>query len=174
MNFDWEVLQTALKNANGDTLAVIDSEALTPITDTLIKKYSVQPDRNHIIAAIVTRHFLHIIDDATIKNALTASGVYEPQQTVFIYDLKESLAKFSNTTSAAPALNTPDITSDIAEAEAALARVSPVRTMARDMNDLASQAPHEPTAYQSTQPSSLRPAANGGTPPTSPSWGSQN
>lgn len=68
----------------------------------------------------------------------------------------------------------PTLSTDIAEAEAALARVSPVRTMARDMNDLASQAPHEPTVYQSTQPSSLRPAASGGTPPTSPSWGSQN
>ena len=41
---------------------------------------------------------------------------------------------------------------EIAETEAALAQTIPVRTMARDMHDLESQAPAEAPVYRSEQP----------------------
>lgn len=62
-----------------------------------------------------------------------------------------------------------DITHDIAETEAALARVAPVRTMARDMHDLESQAPAEAPVYRSEQPA----RGVGTPPPPAPRWGSE-
>jgi hypothetical protein len=51
------------------------------------------------------------------------------------------------------ALSRSDISHEIAETEAALAQTIPVRTMARDMHDLESQAPAEAPVYRSEQPS---------------------
>jgi len=62
-----------------------------------------------------------------------------------------------------------DISHDIAETEAALARVAPVRTMARDMHDLESQAPAEAPAYRSEQPTRTQTNPPG----TAPRWDSE-
>lgn len=70
-------------------------------------------------------------------------------------------------TSARPAAVPQPLHEEIVEAEAALANVAAVRTMARDMHDLKSQAPAEAPAYRSEQPSRTTP-----TPPT-PRWDSE-
>jgi hypothetical protein len=53
----------------------------------------------------------------------------------------------------APLHQTQPLHQEIAETEAALAQTIPVRTMARDMHDLESQAPAEAPVYRSEQPS---------------------
>ncbi len=56
-----------------------------------------------------------------------------------------------------PVATTTVMENDIAEAEEALARIAPSRTMARDMEDLQSQEHHDASVHVSEQPTLLRP-----------------
>jgi hypothetical protein len=100
-----------------------------------------------------------------LKSAL---GVDDVKAIRLTADLLDFLAPL-NGEEAKTTHEVPTIANEIAQTEAALAHVSSVRTMARDMEDLKSQAPHEALAYQSSQ-DSLRPSTQK---PSDNRWGNE-
>lgn len=98
----------------------------------------------------------------------TSLGVDDVKAIRLTADLLDFLAPLND--GVIPATNEePTIDADIAATEAALAHTSSVRTMARDMEDLKSQAPYEPPAYKSNQ-DTLRP---GSSKASDARWGSE-
>lgn len=88
----------------------------------------------------------------------TALGIDDTRAIRLTADLLDFLEPLNHQSPVVADALPPTIASEIAQAEAALEHVSNVRTMARDMEDLKSQAPHEAPAYKSSQ-DTLRPGA---------------
>ncbi len=121
-----------------------------------------------------TTYALHVGDvilglqkKSDLPSLLQSIGITDEVKLMrLVADLYEFLAPLNG---AVPApQSTQPLHQEIAETEAALARVAPVRTMAGDMHDLESQAPQEAPIYRSEQPSITTNPAK-----TAPRWESE-
>jgi hypothetical protein len=180
MSITWEEYQNAYKNAPAEIKAIIDSDELSKICDNIIEEHSLSNTSFSLIIGILSRIILKVIEpNEKVIDLLESLTISHTQKTSLVQSLNLSalnLLKKSNYP-LATTLNSQNniLSSDIVETEEALKHLSTVRTMARDMHDLESQAPHEPNTHQSTQAATLNRDAvqSPVTPPTpGPRWDS--
>lgn len=127
----------------------------------VFSKNQLQQEKYRDYALLVGDVVLGFTDKSTLPKLISERlGLNDTSALRLTADILDFLAPMDE--------NQPHLASEIAETEAALARVAPVRTMARDMHDLESQAPAEAPAYRSEQPSVTSTTA-----PAAPRWDSE-
>lgn len=159
---DWEKFQTAYKNASPHIKKLVDSTTIPSCVKKEMTDNGIDSKHQKILVKIFTDYVLGMTEKTLVSNALASLGISNSNH-VFtrveqnIHSAQEyidSALDFENAGSVIiHSQNT--LTADIAETEAILAGAPHVRTMARDMHDLKSQADHLEPSHVSSQAHTL-------------------
>jgi hypothetical protein len=136
MNNTFSQFLAAYNQASQNIKNVIDSEEIGLFVDTL----AVDPSLKSKFLVIISNRILDLIPDSELISQLEQIGFAEPEK---IAQIKNFVTLKTTTTTA----NT--ISSEIAEAEAVLETLSPIRTMAGDSRHTPAPAESTYTSMQS-------------------------
>jgi hypothetical protein len=117
----------AYSTATPEMKQLIDSEEIGIFVDTLLIGETTTNIKPKLLV-IITNRLLAITDETVIKSQVLDLNLKDPEVLTKIQAFINSKKTFTSSSSLTPS----EITSEIAETEAALSRISAIRTMARD------------------------------------------
>jgi hypothetical protein len=166
MNNNFEEFLNAYIEAPQNIKGVIDSDVINTFIDEVLLNSKYLELKSEIIQ-ITSRKILNLRTDEEVLKSLLEIGIDAASAQVFFTKISD----FSKTVVDQKIIsnNTPDIVEEIAETEAALNSINPIRTMATDSGQ---PLPTTDTIYSSMQSAILREGKGQQT--NSPRWDSEN
>jgi hypothetical protein len=140
MDNKFEEFLEAYRKASPELKAVVDSDKIGLFVDDLLKNTNYVNLKSKLMI-LTTNKFLGVIKDKDLVDALESLGVDEQTTQSMVVKIWSFIGTITVKNS-----DSQDITQDIAEAEAALQALEPIRTMTSD-----SHTPHQENTYTSTQ-----------------------
>lgn len=176
-NIDLDFTEAYLKSP--DVIKrLIDSEKIGNFSTALRTTFKNQTCTKEQLVLLVTNYCLHNISAQETLEYLVSSGTSNAIALEIISLIETFITKELNggepEARTLYSSNKGSLASEIAETEAVLAHLSPIRTMAKDMHDLQSQAPHEETTYRSAQDQIITPKNPAAAPASRPHWDSES
>jgi hypothetical protein len=145
--YDWETYQSAYQNARPEQKAVVDSEVVSACVHKVIAEKQLDDSHYSKLVRLFALSILGALAEQTMLAEMKNIGI--PDGVTVFDSLKICLA--APPTATQPTTE-PDLSSDIAETEAALSALpSHMRTMSQDMAEAKATEGEGEKVYSSTQ-----------------------
>jgi len=149
MNDSFSKFLAAYSDAPQNIKDLIDSEEIGIFVDTLLTNNTPVPPKQKLLV-ILSNRVLDLLPDSQMISQLEEIGLSQPEKIAQIKNFISLKTAAVTTDNSILESTKTDVANEIAETEAAMEKISPIRTMAGDSKQIGYSSTTEPT-YTSTQ-----------------------